>query len=153
MTNATYASSVHAIMGYPVDYQAHEHDAPRPDTLYGVTKVFGEALCSSYAYLHSMSCIAVRIGAYVEDSERDRVTNSDNPQLLDIMISERDMTDLLHRAIMAPDHVRYAVLHGLSDNRFKRMGIEATRRTVGYEPQDDAFEWSRKIDFGREEKV
>lgn len=148
-----YASSVHAIMGYPVDLQVHEHDPSRPDTLYGVTKVFGEALCSSYAYVHGMSCIAVRIGAYVPDNEKQKVVESNNPQLLDIMISQRDMAQLLHRCIVAPDDVRYAVVAGLSDNRFKRMNIERARELLGYAPQDDAFEWSLKVGFGREEKV
>lgn len=148
-----YASSVHAIMGYPVDYQAHSDDPPRADTMYGVTKVFGEALCSSYAYEHGMSCIAIRIGAYVADADRQKVVESDNPQLLDIVISERDMTQLIHRCIVAPDDVRYAIVHGLSDNRFKRMDLESTRALLGYTPQDDAFAWSEKVDFGGEEKV
>lgn len=148
-----YASSVHAIMGYPVDYQAHAGDPPRADTMYGVTKVFGEALCSSYAYEHSMSCIAIRIGAYVADADRQMVVESDNPQLLDIVISERDMTQLIHRCVVAPDSVRYAIVNGLSDNGFKRMDLESTRALLGYEPQDDAFEWTEKVDFGREEKV
>jgi uronate dehydrogenase len=148
-----YASSVHAIMGYPVDVQAHEDGAPRADTLYGATKVFGEALCSSYAYLHGISCIAVRIGAYVPDDERQKVIGSDNPQLLDIVISQRDMAQLLHRAITAPEGVRYAVVSGLSDNRFKRMSIERARSLLGYAPQDDAFAWSEKVGLGSEEKV
>jgi uronate dehydrogenase len=148
-----YASSVHAIMGYDVDYQAHEHDPSRPDTLYGVTKVFGEALCSSYAYVHGMSCIAIRIGAYVPDEERAKVVNSDNPQLLDIMISQRDMEQLIHRCIVAPPELRFAIIAGLSDNRFKRMSIDNARSLVGYQPQDDAFEWSREVGLGEEEKV
>jgi uronate dehydrogenase len=149
-----YASSVHAMMGYPVDHQAHADDPPRADTLYGVTKVYGEALCSSYAYLHRMSCMAVRIGAYVPDDEREkRVYCSDNPQLLDIVVSRRDLCDLLHRCIMAPDDLKYAIFHGISNNRFKRMDIENARELLGYEPKDDSFEWSKIVDFGPEEKV
>lgn len=148
-----YASSVHAIMGYPVDFQVHEHDPARPDTLYGVTKVFGEALCSSFAYVHGMSCIAVRIGAYVPDEEKVKVVKSDNPQLLDIVISQRDMAQLLHRCVVAPDDVRYAIVAGLSDNRFKRMSIERAKSLLGYQPQDDAFEWSREVELGPEVKV
>jgi NAD+ dependent glucose-6-phosphate dehydrogenase len=148
-----YASSVHAIMGYPLDFQAHHDDPPRPDTLYGVTKVFGEAMCSSYVYTSNMSCIAIRIGAYVGDDEHERVTDSANPQLLDIVVSERDMAQLLHRCIMAPDDVKYAIFNGLSNNRFKRMDIENARRLLGYDPEDDAFEWSEKVALGPEKKV
>ena len=148
-----YASSVHAIMGYPVDFQAHADDPARPDTMYGVTKVFGEGLCSSFAYEHGMSCIAIRIGAFVRADDHARVRDSDNPQLLDIVVSERDMTRLIHRCITAPDDVRYAIVHGLSDNRFKRMDLESTRRLLGYDPQDDAFAWSREVELGKETKV
>ncbi len=149
-----YASSVHAIMGYPVDFQAHHDDPPRADTLYGASKVFGEALCSAYAYEHGMSCIALRIGAYVPDDEREqRVYCSDNPQLLDIVVSRRDLMQLIHKCIMAPDDLDYGVFHAISNNRFKRMDIANARTLVGYEPQDDAFEWSRLVDFGVEEKV
>jgi uronate dehydrogenase len=148
-----YASSVHAVMGYPVDHQAHAGGPPRPDTMYGVTKLFGEGLCSSFAYEHGMSCIAIRIGAYVADKDRQKVVESDNPQLLDIVISERDMAALIHKSIIAPDAVDYAIVNGLSDNRFKRMDLESTKALLGYEPEDDAFEWSEKVDFGAEEKV
>jgi len=33
----------------------------------------------------------------------------------------------------------YHVVHGVSDNRYKRLSIEATRQLVGYAPQDDGF--------------
>lgn len=148
-----YASSVHAVMGYPVDYQAHADDPPRPDSMYGATKVFGEALCSAFAYEHGISCIAVRIGAYVPDDEREKVVESANPQLLDIMVSQGDLAQLIHRCIVAPKDVRYAIVNGLSDNRFKRMDIERARSLLGYEPQDDAFAWSERMKLGPEVKV
>lgn len=148
-----YASSVHAIMGYPVDYQAHTDDPPRPDTMYGVTKVFGEGLCSSFAYESDLSCIAIRIGAYVGDDEPERITDTANPQMLDITITQRDMSQLIHRCIMAPGDLKFAIVHGLSDNRFKRMDLESTRALVGYQPQDDAFSMSKLVQLGPEEKV
>jgi nucleoside-diphosphate-sugar epimerase len=148
-----YASSVHAIMGHAVDRQARETDAARPDTMYGVTKAFGEALCSSFAYESHLSCIAIRIGAYVPAGELERVTNSANPHLLDIVITQRDMSQLIHRCIVAPDSVKYAIVHGVSNNRFNRLGLEETRALLGYEPQDDAFAISKLVQLGPEEKV
>lgn len=148
-----YASSVHAIMGHPLDYQTHHDGGPRPDTFYGATKVFAEGLCSTFAYMHHLSCIAVRIGAYVGAGEGDRVRESANPQLLDIVVSQRDLAQLLHRCVMAPDDVRYAIVNGLSDNRYKRMDIEHARQLLGYQPQDDAFKWSELVRLGAEAKV
>ena len=148
-----WASSVHAIMGHPVDRQVHEHDAPRPDTAYGATKVFGEALCAAYAAEHGLSCIALRIGGYVAPERLEDLHHSRNPQLLDIVITQRDMAQLLHRCVTAPDSVRFEVLHALSDNRYKRMDIGRAREVVGYAPQDDAFEISVAVELGPEEKV
>lgn len=148
-----FASSVHAVMGYPLDHQARTTDAARPDTLYGVTKVFGEALCSSYAYTHGLSCIAIRIGAYVPDSELDSVHECANPQLLDIFISQRDMSEILHRAIVAPRDLRYAIVHAVSDNRFKRLDMTATEELLGVRVRDDAFAISDHVRLGPEVKV
>jgi nucleoside-diphosphate-sugar epimerase len=148
-----YASSVHAIMGYPVDYQAHAEDPPRPDTLYGTTKVFGEALCSSYAYCHGLSCIAIRIGAYISEADWPKLRQSNNPQQLDIAVSQRDLSQLIHLCIQAPESVHYGIVNGLSNNRFKRMDLESTKQLLGYEPQDDAFHTSMAVHLGQERKV
>ncbi len=148
-----WASSVHAIMGYPVDRQVHEHDAPWADTPYGATKAFGEALCGAYAAGRALSCIAVRIGGYVPPSRLHELHHSRNPQLLDIAITQRDMAQLLHRCVTAPESVRFEVLHALSDNRYKRMDIARAREVVGYAPEDDAFRISAEIELGPEERV
>ena len=59
-----YASSLHAVAGYPIE-AAIGPDAPvRPLTMYGVSKCFGEATASYFAEAEGLSCIAVRIGAY-----------------------------------------------------------------------------------------
>lgn len=148
-----YASSVHAIMGYPVDRQVHEHDPPRADSLYGATKVFGEALCSAYSHQYGLSCIAVRIGAYVGGGPRGGVVRSGNPQFLDIFVSQRDLCQLIHRCILAPPELTYAVVSGLSDNRFKRIDIHQARTLLGYQPKDDAFALSEAVHLGRDRKV
>jgi hypothetical protein len=46
---------------------------------------------------------------------------------------------LIVRCIETPG-VQFAIVHGLSNNRFKRMDIHLTRQILGYAPQDDAFE-------------
>ena len=35
------------------------------------------------------------------------------------------------------ENIKFAILHGLSDNRFKRLDISDARALVGYQPQDD----------------
>lgn len=36
-------------------------ESPRPDSLYGVSKVFGEALCRLYVDRHGFSCVGLRL--------------------------------------------------------------------------------------------
>lgn len=36
-------------------------ESPRPDSLYGVSKVFGEALCRLYVDRHGFSCVCLRL--------------------------------------------------------------------------------------------
>lgn len=148
-----FASSVHAIMGYPVTYQAHYNDPPRPDSMYGVTKLFGEGLCSAYASLYNISCIAVRIGAYVPAGQIQRITYTDDPQFLDIVVTQRDLSQLFDKLLTAPPNIKYLIANGLSNNRYRRMDIEHLRDLVNYQPQDDAFKLSQLVDLGAEVKV
>jgi hypothetical protein len=53
-------------------------------------------------------------------------------------MSARDLHQLLSRCIEAPD-IAFAIVHDLSENRFKRLDLTSTRDLLGYAPQDDAF--------------
>lgn len=137
-----FASSIHAVNAYPLDYQIHPDDPVRPGDLYGVTKAFGEALCAYYAHREGLSCIAVRIGAFGTEAA---VQDSGDSRLLALWISHRDLCQLLRRCIDAPDTLRFAIVQGVSDNQFKRMDISNARELLGYAPEDNAFQISSKI--------
>ncbi len=128
-----YASSIHAVSGHPVGRQVHTDDPVNPGTLYGVSKCFAEALCRYLAEQEGISCIAVRIGAF---QPIEAAQHPDSIEMLDAWVSPRDLQDLLQRCIDA-DHLRFAVVHGLSGNRFNRMDITATQELLGYAPKDD----------------
>jgi len=49
------------------------------------------------------------------------------------------MAQLLARCVDAPA-IQFAIVHGLSDNRRKRLDIGSARGLLGYDPQDDGFE-------------
>jgi nucleoside-diphosphate-sugar epimerase len=139
-----FASSIHAVNAYPLDVQIHPEDPIRPGDLYGVTKVFGEALCSYYADRENLSCIAVRIGAF---GTPEKVADSDDPRMLALWVSDRDLCQFLHRCIEAPDEVRHLLVQAVSDNQFKRMDIRSARTALGYAPEDNAFQISSKTDL------
>jgi nucleoside-diphosphate-sugar epimerase len=136
-----YASSIHAVSGYPADVQVKPTDPVNPGDLYGVSKCFGEALGRYMAEQEGLSFIAVRIGGFqpLEYAERE-----EGLAMMDAWVSRRDLHQLLCRCIDA-ENIRWAVVHGLSDNRFKRLDITSARELLGYQPQDDMTELNPKL--------
>jgi uronate dehydrogenase len=140
LSRVVLASSVQAVDGYPPDRLVLEDDPPMPNSVYGATKAFGEALAGAYFSMHGLSSLAVRIGGYVTPEQEALLADVENPRYLDIVITQRDLGQLIHRCLMAPPDAGFAVLHALSENRRKRLDLARARELVGYEPQDDAFE-------------
>lgn len=130
-----YASSIHAVSGYPKDVQVKTTDPVNPGDLYGVSKCFGEALGRYMAEHEGLSVIAIRIGAF------QPLSSAEKPDLgmMDAWVSQRDLNQLIEKSIEA-ENIRFAILNGLSDNRFKRLDISDARELVGYQPQDDFTE-------------
>lgn len=129
-----FASSAQTIEGYPVDRQIVPGMAVAPANLYGVSKCYGEALCSLYATRHGMSCVTLRIGAFEPADGPPLETMRD----LSAWLSHRDATHLIDRAIQAEINGNF-IAHGISNNRFKRLDLTETCKVLGYTPQDDAF--------------
>ncbi len=128
-----YASSIHAVSGYPVDVQVKTSEPVNPGDLYGVSKCFGEALGRYFAEQEGMSVIVLRIGAF---QPLTIAADSDNAGLLDAFVSRRDLTQLIVRCV-DDETLRFAIFHGLSNNRFKRLDLSDARALIGYEPRDD----------------
>jgi nucleoside-diphosphate-sugar epimerase len=138
-----FASSVHAIKGYPLRYPVKSHETPKPINFYGATKAFGEALCNVYSSNFGMSCLAIRVGAYVSNDHLKKVCFERDTY--DYIITQRDFAQLIYRCIVASFDIKYGVLSGISDNKHKSMDIDFTRELVGYEPMDDAFSICEEI--------
>jgi nucleoside-diphosphate-sugar epimerase len=104
----------------------------RPAGLYGVSKVWGEALGRQYADSHGLSVLCVRIGrVHAEDrplSARD----------FSVWCSQRDIARLLARCIDAPPTLRYEIVFGNSRNKWGYRDLEHTRAVLGWEPMDAA---------------
>ncbi len=133
-----FASSAWVMGGYARDVQL-TWDAPlRPVNLYGVSKCFGEAVAAYFAQAEGLSSIVVRIGAYDDGSAQNWLRATPNVRELATYVSARDLHQLLVKCVEAPD-ISFAIVHGLSENRFKRLDLTSTRDLLGYAPQDDAF--------------
>lgn len=154
-----FASSNHAVGMYEVegapeiydleDGRAYDERADvRPDSLYGVSKVFGEALGRLYADRHGISVICLRLGSVREARPREPgdsagVGSVPVPQegdsaerLRATWLSHRDCAQLISRALEAD--VRWAVAYGISANPRAFWDLTAARSLLGYEPEDAA---------------
>jgi uronate dehydrogenase len=123
-----FASSNHATGFYPVEQRLTGRDAPRPDTLYGVTKAYGEALGSLYADKFGLNVICIRIGSF---GERPRQVRE-----LATWLSLEDAVRLFAACLSAPS-VGFRVIYGASANTRLNWDLSSARE-LGYEPQDDA---------------
>lgn len=131
-----FASSVQAVEGYPLDVQVHSNMPVRPKNLYGVSKAFGEALAACFAYQEGLQAVAVRIGAFTYPDNQKKM----GARNLSAWVSPRDLCALLLRCIESDlGEEPFAIAHGVSDNRFKRLDLSDTRARLEYVPEDDAF--------------
>ncbi len=135
------ASSIHAVSGYPQGYQVHPEDPVNPGDLYGVSKCFGEALARMVAEQHGLSSIVLRIGAV---QSREQAKRAESLAVFDAFVSHRDLDQLICCCI-DDDTLMFAVLHGLSNNRFNSMDISTAEQLVGYAPEDDFSELNRAL--------
>jgi uronate dehydrogenase len=133
-----FASSAWVMGGYAPDVQLAPEAPLRPVNLYGVSKCFGEAIASYFALAEGLSSIVVRIGAYDDGGADNWLRTAPNVGELAGYVSARDLHQLLVRCIDVPA-ITFAIVHGLSENRFKRLDLTFTRDLLGYTPQDDAF--------------
>jgi uronate dehydrogenase len=62
MKRLVFASSNHALGFYKCDQKVDHRVYPKPDTRYGVSKVFGEMLGSLYAVKYRLEVFLIRIG-------------------------------------------------------------------------------------------
>ncbi len=109
----------------------------RPKNLYGVSKVFGESLGAYYAYQQNMEVIAIRIGAFQYQQDYSQLSSRD----LSAWSEPVDLCSLLINSIETDlNDEPFVIAHGISNNRFKRLDIIETKKSLGYQPESDAFE-------------
>jgi uronate dehydrogenase len=132
-----FASSNHAIGFHRRERFIDNTVAPRPDSRYGASKVFGEALGRLYADKHGMSVACLRIGTF---RKPDRPAEA--RQLL-TWISHRDMVQLVRRCIDYP-HYHFVIAYGVSGNLRSRWD-NTNVKFLGYRPQDDAETFAAEI--------
>jgi uronate dehydrogenase len=130
-----FASSNHAVGFYRRDDTIDHRAQPKPDSRYGVSKAFGEALGSLYAEKYGLEVCCIRIGNV-------------NPVPLDkrrlaIWLSPRDLAQLVAIAIEHPE-IRFEIVYGISDNH-RTWYDNSNAERLGYRPQDKSEAYAAEI--------
>jgi uronate dehydrogenase len=130
-----FASSNHAMGFHRRDHVIDERDDVRPDSRYGLSKVFGEALGRLYADKYGLEVLCLRIGnvnAAPVDERR-----------LAIWLSPRDLAQLVTIGVEHPG-IRFEIVYGTSGNR-RSWYDNANATRLGYRPQDDSERFATEV--------
>jgi len=130
-----FPTSNHAVGFYRRDQTIDHGVYPKPDSRYGVSKVFGEALGSLYADKYGMEMFMMRIGNV-------------NPKPLDkrrlaIWLSPRDLAQLVAIGIERPG-IRFEIVYGVSGNK-RSWYDNSNAERLGYRAQDDSETFAAEI--------
>lgn len=132
-----FATTNHVMGMYDRDQQwpIYCHQPVRPDSLYGVSKAFGETLGRFYVDQHGLSVICLRIGWFLP-KPHDEIG-------LWMWLSPRDCAQVVWRSIESD--LDFGIFYAISRNSRRRWDITDTVVRLGYRPEDDAELYAAEI--------
>jgi uronate dehydrogenase len=136
-----WGSSNHAIGFYPREHVIDASVYPRPDSNYGVSKVFGEAVAQYYWDKFNFETVSVRIGSCFP-KPLDR-------RMLTTWLSYPDFTHLIERCLIAP-RVAHTIIYGVSDNNSKLWDNHMAAH-IGFRPKDNAEVYRAEVEAAHPE--
>lgn len=122
-----YASSNHAVGLYARSERIDAQVLPRPDSRYGVSKVFMESVASLYAAKRGLKAFGLRIGHCAPQPSDAR--------MLSHWIHPEDLAELIRVGLVASYECE--VVYGVSDNS-RSWWDNARARALGYRPRHTA---------------
>lgn len=126
-----FASSNHAVGFYPRDIVIDHQKPVRPDSRYGVSKAFGEALGALYADKHGLKIFNIRIGNVgYKPIDRRRMS---------IWFHPEDLVQLCAIGLEHPE-IHYEIVYGFSEcepswwdnRRAKELGYRPKHRSADF---------------------
>lgn len=157
-----FASSNHTIGMYEEDGmpeiyglddpRVYDHTVEvRPDSLYGVSKVYGEAMGRYFQERFGIRSYNLRIGSVRGDDDPRDPSVVQGSFWLDLTpeqkfertratwLSKRDCAELIAACIEAK-HAPFAVVYGISNNPRQMWDLSHAKELLGWEPKDSAPE-------------
>lgn len=137
-----FASSNHVIGFHNRETLLDAQSEMRPDSLYGVSKGFGELLAQYYFDKFAIESALVRIGSCFPKPL--------NRRMLSTWLSEGDLADLIKK-VYAADRLGCTVVYGVSDNP-STWWDNKHAKFLGWTPKDSS-EVFEKEDYLLEENI
>ena len=123
-----FASSNHVTGFYKQSETINASHPPRPDSLYGVSKAFGEDLSRFYYDRYGIETACVRIGSSFPEP-KDR-------RMLATWLSYEDLHRLITACLTTPV-LGHSIIFGMSDNAVTWWDNSQAKH-IGYKPQDSS---------------
>ncbi len=131
-----FATTNHVTGMYERDNRPCYPEMPvRPDSLYGASKAWGEALARYYVDQYGLEVICLRIGSFQPEPKGVRQ--------LSTWLSPRDMAQLAWRGIETP--LTWGIFYAISGNTRRYWDIGPTMDTLGYAPEDNAETYAARV--------
>ena len=131
-----WASSVHTVGFYPRAHIVDNKTMPRPDSNYGLSKVFGESLAQYYWDKYGIETISIRIYSCVAEPKDHR--------MLSTWLSYNDLKSLI-KACIDSSNVQHSIIFGVSNNDSILIDNKYANH-IGYKPKDNAEKFRKQIE-------
>jgi uronate dehydrogenase len=127
-----FASSNHAIGYYRTTDMLDANMPTRPDSMYGISKVFGEQMSRYYYDRFGLETVCIRIGSSFPQPA--------NKRMMSTYLSYDDLTELLRCSLFAP-RVGHTIVFGMSDNDSVWWDNRYAAH-LGYRPKDSSSQFA-----------
>ena len=112
-------------------------DPPNPDSLYAISKLFGEHLGRLYSQRHGLTFVGLRIGWIVaDDTPSSKAGTRTEAYMRAMFLSHRDCVQAFTRALEVD--TSFLLAYAISNNARRVFALEPTTIFLGYKPLDDA---------------
>jgi nucleoside-diphosphate-sugar epimerase len=113
----------------PPDAKMIDHrDPPRPDSFYGVGKLFGENTGRLFSDRYGMSVLCIRLGA---------VLPGDRPELIRHFpgyLSQADAVQMIDKCLAAPMSLAFDIFDAISESSRRWRDTDHAKQVLGWRP-------------------
>ena len=115
-------------------------DPPNPDSLYAISKLFGEHLGKYYSERHEVEFVGLRIGWIVAGNNPTIARGTESEEYMRAMfLSHRDCVQAFRRALeVEVGEEGFMLGYAISKNDRRVFDLTETMTTLGTDPRDNA---------------